>query len=74
MSDRSTEKDVLTDEVRDALRDWWDEETTVGVESAFPLIHRVIRERMAHAWEQGWNARARAQFFDTNPHRNGVSA
>ncbi len=35
----------LTGEERDVLRDWWDEETTVGVESSFPIISRLLAER-----------------------------
>jgi hypothetical protein len=35
----------LTDEERDVLRDWWDEETTVSVESSFPIISRLLAER-----------------------------
>ena len=50
----------LTDEERDQLRDWWDEETTMGVESAFPIISRLLAERYkaglrdGRAGDEGW--------------------
>jgi len=42
----------LTPEECDILRDWWDEETTVGVESAFPVIARIVAERERVAAER----------------------
>lgn len=39
----------LSDEERDLLRDWWDEDTTVGVESAFPIISRLIDRHVTAA-------------------------
>lgn len=44
----------LTDEEMDTLRDWWDEETTVGVESSFPIIARMIAARERAALNKGW--------------------
>ena len=43
----------LTDDEKDRLRDWWDEETTVGVESVFPEVARIVIARMAGAWDEG---------------------
>lgn len=31
------------------MRDWWDEETTVSVESSFPVIERLIAARVTAA-------------------------
>lgn len=41
--------EYLTDDDRDALRDWWDEDTTAGVESAFPIITRIVEARVVDA-------------------------
>lgn len=38
---------ALTDAEKDALHDWWDEETTVSVESSFPIISRILTARTA---------------------------
>lgn len=40
---------MLSDEDRDALGDWWDDETTVGVESAFPVVHRIVEAHVTAA-------------------------
>lgn len=44
----------LTDDEKDRLRDWWDEETTVSVESVFPEVARIVIARMADAWDEGF--------------------
>lgn len=40
---------LLTEEERDRLRDWWDEETTMSVESVFPIVARIVRAHEAKA-------------------------
>lgn len=39
----------LTNEDMDVLRDWWDEETTVSVESSFPVFARIVAEHVVSA-------------------------
>lgn len=58
-------------EWRDDLRDWWDDETTVGVESSFPIVARLL----AAAWEHGAQYGARGLLpertrVERNPYLN----
>jgi len=45
---------ALTDDERETLGDWWEDETTVSIESAYPVVERIVaaaradeRERIA---------------------------
>lgn len=50
--------ELLTDADREALQDWWDSGddfvTEWGLPSLYDVVERIVRARMAEAWDQGW--------------------
>lgn len=55
---------MLTDDDRDNLRDWWDEDTTASVESSFPIIARIITRERAAALREAADEWTQGAWFD----------